>query len=82
MSKLTAAVSSKDRRATLEALCDSLASAIEESASGRDIAALSKRLMETMAELDALPDDKKAAKTALARQRRRVGARKANTGDG
>ncbi|WP_296012690.1 hypothetical protein [uncultured Adlercreutzia sp.] len=74
---LAAAAASGCRRDTLEALRDELARTIQATDSGRDIAALSKRLMEVMAELDALPDDDAAAQTALSRQRRRVGARKA-----
>lgn len=81
MSKLTEAASSGDRRATLEALRSKLAETIQGCDSGRDIAALSKRLMEVMGELDALPDDERAAQTALSRQRRRVGSRKI-AGDG
>ena len=49
-------VRSNDRRAALVALRDKLAITIENTESGRDIAALSKRLMEVMAEIDALPD--------------------------
>ncbi len=49
-------VRSNDRRAALVALRDKLAITIENTESGRDIAALSKRLMEVMAEIDTLPD--------------------------
>lgn len=56
MASLTEAVSSNDRRKTLIALRDKLASTIDGTDSGRDIAALSKRLMEVTAELDSLPD--------------------------
>lgn len=82
MSKLTDAAASGKRRETLEALRNKLAAALESCDSGRDIAALSKRLMEVMAELDALPDAERAAQTSVARQRRRVGARKAASRDG
>lgn len=53
------AVQSNDRLATLEALRDSVAVAIDNCPSGRDIASLSKRLMEIMAEIDAIsgPDE-------------------------
>lgn len=82
MSNLTKAASSGNRRDALEALRDKLAAALDACDSGRDIAALSKRLMEVMAELDALPDDEAAKRTAIARQRRRIGARMAEQGDG
>lgn len=49
-------VRSNDRRAALVALRDSIAATIDGTDSGRDIAALSKRLMEVMAQIDALPD--------------------------
>lgn len=49
-------VKSNNRRKALEALRDRLAEAIDSTESGRDIAALSKRLMEVMAQIDALPD--------------------------
>ena len=53
---LTEAAASNDRRSILIALRDKLASAIDGCESGRDIAALSKRLMEVCAELDSIPD--------------------------
>lgn len=56
MASLSEAVASNDRRQTLVALRDKLATTIEATGSGRDIAALSKRLMEVCAELDSLPD--------------------------
>jgi len=56
MATLEQSAASNDRRETLIALRDKLARTIDECESGRDIAALSKRLMEVMAELDALPD--------------------------
>ena len=55
MANLMDAARSGDRRRTLEALRDKLASSIQDCESGRDVAALSKRLMEVMGELDALP---------------------------
>lgn len=45
-----------DRRLALEALRDRVAATIDSTESGRDMAALSKRLIEIMAEIDALPD--------------------------
>lgn len=56
MANLIDAARSGDRRETLEALRDKLAASIQDCESGRDVAALSKRLMEVMAELDALPE--------------------------
>ena len=56
---LTEAAKSGDKRATLIALRDKIAETIENCESGRDMAANSKRLMEVMTELDALPDPKK-----------------------
>lgn len=57
--KLTEAVQSGDRRATLIALRDKIAETIETCESGRDMASNSKRLMEVIAEIDALPDETK-----------------------
>lgn len=53
---LTDEVSSNDSRRALVALRDKIAATIDSTESGRDIAALSKRLMEVMAQIDALPD--------------------------
>lgn len=55
MADLVQAAASGSRRETLEALRDKVATSIQDCESGRDVAALSKRLMEIMAELDALP---------------------------
>lgn len=55
MADLVSAARSGNRRETLEALRDKIASSIQDCESGRDVAALSKRLMEVMGELDALP---------------------------
>lgn len=74
MADLLSAVSSNDRRLALVALRDSLAAAIDNTDSGRDIAALSKRLMEVMAEIDALPDPD-AAESPLSAQQKRVARR-------
>lgn len=56
MTDLINAAKSGDKRATLEALRDILAKTIQECDSGRDMASNTKRLMEVMAELEALPD--------------------------
>ena len=59
MASLVEAAKSGNKRATLIALRDKLAETIENCESGRDMAANSKRLMEVMAEIEALPDEKK-----------------------
>lgn len=56
MARLLEAAKSGDKRKTLIALRDKLAETIDNCDSGRDMAANSKRLMEVMAELEALPD--------------------------
>ena len=55
---LVSAAKSGDKRATLIALRDKLAETIQNCDSGRDMASNSKRLMEVMAEIEALPDEK------------------------
>lgn len=70
MATLSEAAAGNDRRETLLALRDKLAVAIDECSSGRDIAALSKRLMEVMGEIDALPDPNKADNPVQAARRR------------
>ena len=55
MADLVSAARSGSKRDTLEALRDKIASSIQDCESGRDVAALSKRLMEVMNEIDALP---------------------------
>lgn len=81
MSDLISAARSGNRRETLEALRDKIAASIQNCESGRDVAALSKRLMEVMGELDALPrsrDDSPLARAkrgaAIAASARREGA--------
>ena len=56
MTTLIDAAKSGDKRATLIALRDKLAETIQNCESGRDMASNSKRLMEVMAEIEALPD--------------------------
>ena len=58
MADLVNAARSGDKRDTLEALRDKIAASIQDCESGRDVAALSKRLMEVMNEIDALPKPK------------------------
>ena len=57
MTDLITAAKSGDKRATLIALRDKLAETIQNCDSGRDMASNSKRLMEVMAEIEALPDE-------------------------
>ena len=57
MTNLIDAAQSGDKRATLIALRDILAKTIQECESGRDMASNTKRLMEVMAEIEALPDE-------------------------
>lgn len=68
--KLTEAARRGDRRETLISLRYRLAKAIETTESGRDMAALSKRLMEVMRELESMPDPA-AADTPVERARRK-----------
>ena len=56
MANLVDAAKSGDKRQTLIALRDILATTIQNCESGRDMASNTKRLMEVMAELEALPD--------------------------
>ena len=57
MGRLVQAARSGKRRDILTALRDDLAMTIENTDSGRDIAALTRRLLEVIAELDGLPDE-------------------------
>lgn len=57
MGALVQAARGGDRRKTLETLRDKLAMTIEGTESGRDMAALTKRLLEVISELDGLPND-------------------------
>lgn len=56
MTNLVEAAKSGNKRETLIALRDKLAQTIQDCDSGRDMASNSKRLMEVMAELEAMPD--------------------------
>ena len=56
VTNLVDAAKSGDKRATLIALRDKLAETIQNCDSGRDMASNSKRLMEVIAEIEALPD--------------------------
>ena len=84
MPTLAQAARKNSRRDTLIALRDKLATAIDGCESGRDIAALSKRLMEVMSELDALPDpqaNKNPAREARERVRANGVAQRKPTAD-
>lgn len=72
MANLIDAAKSGDKRATLIALRDILASTIQNCESGRDMASNTKRLMEVMAELETLPDptEKKVSKHDRLKQKR------------
>lgn len=72
MGKLAETAKKNNRRDTLIALRDQLASAIDTCKSGRDIAALSKRLMEVMGELDSIPDPNSQTKNPAQRAREMV----------
>lgn len=79
MATLAQAARKNSRRETLIALRDKLAAAIDSCESGRDIAALSKRLMEVMSELDTLPNpqaNKNPAQEARERARVNVAAQR------
>lgn len=68
MNSVTEAAKTGNRRKTLEALRDKLAATIDECTYGRDVAALSRRLLEVCAELDTLPDE---SNSPLAEARRK-----------
>ena len=63
------AAKSGDKLATLLALRDSLASTIDGCESGRDMAALSKRLMEVMDEIQAIEETVAPKDTPMSRRR-------------
>ncbi len=65
------AVRTGDRRTALTALRDKLAETLDAKDSARDIASNSKRLMEVLAELDALPDERPGNPLDKARGARR-----------
>lgn len=68
---LLESVRTNDRRAALVALRDSIAATIDGTDSARDVAALAKRLMEVMREIDALPDPESEADPVEAARRKR-----------
>lgn len=72
------AAKSNNRRETLLALRDKIANTIDTTDSGRDIAALSKRLMEVMAEIEAMPDPSAEKKSKLQIAQERAESRRAD----
>ena len=70
---LLEAVRTNDRRASLVALRDYIAASLDETESKRDAAALTKRMMEVMEAIDALPDPEADA-TPLDAARKKRGA--------
>ena len=65
MGKLMDAVRSDDKRRMLSELRDKIAQTIEDCESGRDMAALSKRLMEVVDEIEAIDAKESPAPTPL-----------------
>ena len=72
--KLATVTANGSRRASLEALRQTLAEAIDDGPAARDLASLSRRLMMVMAEIDALPEvqEVSALDEILARRARRA----------
>ena len=69
MGKLLDAVKDGDKRKTLVELRNEIASTIEECESGRDMAALSKRLMEVIEEIAAIDAAKAESDNPLQKAR-------------
>ena len=67
---LLESVRTGDRRKALVALRDSVASTIDCTDSARDVAALAKRLMEVMREIDSLPEPEAKADPVEAARRK------------
>lgn len=70
---LLEAVRTGDRRKALVALRDYIAASLDETESKRDAAALTKRMMEVMEAIDALPDPEADASPLDAAKRKRGG---------
>lgn len=68
---LLEAVRTGDRRASLVALRDYIAASLDETESKRDAAALTKRMMEVMEAIDALPDPEADASPLDAARKKR-----------
>ena len=67
MADLIEYAKSGDKRKTLEALRDKLAETIVSCESGRDLAALSRRFIDVIDELDSMPKEKEDSPLAKAR---------------
>lgn len=70
MTNLIDAAKSGDKKATLIALRDKLAETIQNCDSGRDMASNSKRLMEVIAEIEAIEEEERAVKDAIQNQKK------------
>lgn len=57
------------KKETLIALRDTIARTIDDCSSGRDMAALSKRLMEVMDEIEAIEQSEKERETPMSRRK-------------
>ena len=75
VTNLVDAVQSGDKRKALIALRDILANTIQNCESGRDMASNTKRLMEVMEELEALPDPEKKKESKHDRLKKNSGIR-------
>lgn len=71
MGVLIEAAKSGNKRDTLIALRDRLAEIIESCESGRDVAANSKRLMEVMQEIEALPEEQEITSSRFDRLKKK-----------
>jgi len=71
MGNLKKAAVTNNRRDTLIALRDTLADSIDGCESGRDMAALSKRMMEVIEEIDKIPDPE-SSKSAIRKMQKKV----------
>lgn len=71
MGVLIEAAKSGNKRDTLVALRDRLAEIIESCESGRDVAANSKRLMEVMQEIEALPEEQETTSSRFDRLKKK-----------
>lgn len=73
--KVSTAARDGTRRDTLIALRNRLAKQIDACDSGRDLAALSKRLMDVMAEIDSMPDPDEKGASPIDNARERMARR-------
>lgn len=75
MARLLQAVRSNDKREALVSLRDQIAATIDSCESGRDMASLSKRLMEVIEEIDAIDAERGAKLNPLQAARAKNAAR-------